>query len=104
MTELAVLLPLRIETRFPPGRLRLRVIPDEPWYTRHDPRVSEGELAALQRYLDALAAAVDDPARRQAWRELVTHTGGARAVFLLRTFVVPGPGGQDTVRPPTPDE
>jgi hypothetical protein len=104
MTELAVLLPLRIETRFPPGRLRLRVIPDEPWFTRHDPRVSEGELAALQRYLDALAAAADDPARRQAWRELVSHTGGARAVFLVRTFVVPGPGGQDTVRPPTPDE
>jgi hypothetical protein len=103
-TNFGVLLPVRIETRFLADRLRLRVVPDEPWYTRHDPRVSEGELAALQRYLDALASAADDAARRQAWRELVAHTGGARAVFLVRTFVVPGPGGQDTVRPPTPDE
>ena len=58
-----VLLPLRIETRFAPGLLRLRVVPDEPWFARHDPRVSAGELDAVGRYLDAPAAT--EPEREQ---------------------------------------
>ena len=94
-----VLLPVRIETRFGPGRLRVRVVPDEPWFTRHDPQVSTGELGALERYLAALGSAADEASRSQAWREFVAHVGGARGVFLIRTFVVTDPAGQPVVRP-----
>ncbi|HJV08831.1 MAG TPA: hypothetical protein VJ653_04095, partial [Acidimicrobiales bacterium] len=102
-TDVGVLLPVRIETRFDPGRLRLRVVPDEPWFVRHDPKYSEGELAALARYLEAVRAAPDAAAERQAWRELVAHVGGPRAVFLMRTAVVVN-GGQQQVRPMDPSE
>ncbi|MER5423919.1 hypothetical protein [Streptosporangium roseum] len=93
MSDIAVLLPVRIETRFKPGRLLVRVVPDEPWFARHDPRVSPGELEALERYLTGQAV------REQAWRELVGQVGGARAVYLVRNFVVLG-----AVRPVAPDE
>ncbi len=54
-----VLLPLRLETRFDDKRLRLRIIPDEPWFARHDPKASDGELVALERYVRAAAAGPD---------------------------------------------
>ncbi|MET9023770.1 hypothetical protein ABZV93_27730 [Actinopolymorpha sp. NPDC004070] len=103
-TTVGVMMPVRIETRFRPGRLLLRVVPDEPWFARHDDRVSQGEVDSLQRYLDALDAAGTEPERTQAWRELVTQVGGARAVFLLRTLVVTGPDGRPVLRPLDPDE
>ncbi|MCC2313608.1 hypothetical protein [Cellulomonas xiejunii] len=98
-----VLLPLRLETRFGPGVLRLRVIPDEPWFARHDPRVSAGELDAVQRYVDATTAATTDPLRDLAWRDLAAATGGARAVFLVRSVVVTAPDGAVTVRAIPPE-
>ena len=81
-----VLLPVRLETRFHPGQLFLRIVPDEPWFTSHDPRISDGELGALTRYVDAVQEPSDGASTAQAWRELVAQVGGARAVFLLRTF------------------
>lgn len=102
--ELGVLLPLRIETRFKDGALHLRVIPDEPWFTRHDPRISDGELTALRRFVRS-ANKAEGPAEIQvAWRELAVQTGAARAVFLHRRLVTVGPDGVRTVRAPTPDE
>ena len=94
-----VLLPVRIETRFLPGRLRIRVVPDEPWFARHDPTVPQGEVDALVRFIDATAMASTDADRRQAWREFVGQVGGARAVYLIRLLVVTGPDGQPAVRP-----
>ena len=87
----AVLLPLRLETRFQANRLRVRVIPDEPWYDRHDPLPSAAELAGLERYL---AAAGDDstrPEAREAWRVFAGQHGPGRATWLVRTFP-PDPG------------
>jgi len=101
---IGVLLPVRIETRFSPGRLRLRVVPDEPWFARHDPRVSAGELDALQRYIDALAAATTEAQREQAWRDLAVAVGGARAVWLVRTVVLTGPDGKRSLRTLAPGE
>ena len=63
-TDLGVLLPIRIETRFKNGDLWLRVVPDEPWFVRDDPRITPGELDALQRY----AAAPADPSPGRARR------------------------------------
>ncbi|MFC0678065.1 hypothetical protein ACFFGH_09440 [Lysobacter korlensis] len=101
--ELGVLLPVRIETRFRPGRLLVRVVPDEPWFTRHDPLVSEGELDALARYLDA-ARDADEPVRELAWRELVGQLSGPRAVFLMRTFTRLRADGAVVLRPADPAE
>lgn len=99
-----VLLPLRIETRFDPGTLRLRVVPDEPWFARHDARTSKGELEALERYVAAAAAAPDDASAAIAWGDLTAHVGGGRAVWLMRTFTVPNGGGGVVVsRPPEAD-
>jgi hypothetical protein len=82
MTEVGVLLPLRIETRFSGSTLRLRVVPDALWLTRHDPRPSEAELTALERYAPQ--------AGRPAWGELAAAVGAARAAFLVRTYVQDG--------------
>jgi hypothetical protein len=103
-TDVGVLLPLRIETRFRDGDLHLRVVPDEPWFVRDDPRISDGELTALRRYVDAANAADGDDAVQVAWRELAAHVGPARAVFLLRRFVTTDASGTATVRVPSPDD
>ncbi|WP_432513064.1 hypothetical protein [Kineococcus sp. SYSU DK001] len=102
--EVAVLLPLRIETRFKPGTLLLRVVPDEPWFTRHDDLVSEGELTALGRYLEAAAQAPDEATRGQAWRELAGQVGAPRAAFLVRSRAVARADGTVVVRPPAAGE
>lgn len=102
--EVGVLLPLRIETRFKDGALHLRVIPDEPWFTRDDPQVSDGEIDGLRRYVASVAVADGPAAVQVAWRELTGHLGPARAVFLHRRFVTEGPGSEVTVREPTPEE
>ena len=73
-----VLLPLRIETRFKPGQLLLRVVPDEPWFTGHDPAVTDGELELLRLYRGGGATP-------DAFRALVAAVGGPRAVYLIRS-------------------
>jgi hypothetical protein len=72
-----LLLPLRIETRFRPDQLWLRVVPDEPWFTGHDPSVTDGELELLRLYREAGATP-------DAFRALVSAVGGPRAVYLVR--------------------
>lgn len=102
--DVGVMLPLRIETRFDPGRLRLRIVPDEPWFVRHDPKYGEGEVTALTHYLDIVAVAASPAVAQQAWGELVAHVGGPRAVFLMRTAVVTDASGHQVVRPIDPSE
>ena len=94
-----VLLPLRLETRFDDKRLRLRIVPDEPWFARHDPKASDAELTLLERYVAASKGGPGDPATELAWAELVRTLGGGRAVWLARTFVQQAPGGAVVVRP-----
>ncbi|SFT98154.1 hypothetical protein SAMN05660657_04401 [Geodermatophilus amargosae] len=96
----AVLLPLRLETRFDGNKLRLRVIPDEPWFDRHDPLPSAAELRSLERFL---AVAGDDhkrPEARGAWRVFAAEHGPGRAAWLVRTFPPdPGLGSGRVARP-----
>ncbi|WP_405523536.1 hypothetical protein OG426_09855 [Streptomyces canus] len=101
--DVGVLLPLRIETRFRDGDLHLRVVPDEPWFVRHDARISRGELIALRRYISSGArpAAGPPPA---AWRELAAQVGAARAVYLHRTYVTDDGASGLHVRPLNPGE
>ncbi|WP_431676397.1 hypothetical protein [Kitasatospora sp. KL5] len=81
--DLGVLLPLRIETRFAGPTLRLRVVPDELWFTRHDPRPGAAEVTALKRY-------AADPGL-PAFRELASAVGAPRAAFLVRTYLTEDP-------------
>jgi hypothetical protein len=101
-TDLGVLLPIRIETRFKNGDLWLRVVPDEPWFVRDDPRITPGELDALQRY--AAAPAGPSPGVPAAWRDLAAQVGAPRAVYLHRTFITTAADGTLTVRIPAPAE
>jgi hypothetical protein len=94
VTDVGVLLPLRLETRFDGTRLRLRVVPDEPWFDRHDPLPSATELDGLDRYLTAAGGRPDDdPAAAAAWEVFARQHGPGRATWLLRSF-------PDATRPP----
>ena len=101
-TDLGVLLPIRIETRFKNGDLWLRVVPDEPWFVRDDPRITPGELDALRRY--AAAPAGPPSGVPAAWRDLAAQVGAPRAVYLHRTFITAAADGTLTVRTPAPAE
>jgi hypothetical protein len=106
-TDVGVMLPLRIETRFDTvdDTVRILVVPDEPWLSRHDPRVSAGEMDMVERYVAAVGGTAptgSDPP--PAWSELVAAAGGARAAWLIRTYVEVGDGGSLTVLRPPEDE
>ncbi len=125
-TQIGVLLPARLETRFvaPPGvnehgqpgdrwRLKIAVIPDEPWMNRHSDVVSSGEADRLR----SLWATLEDALRRReqpvtvdvlrqalrnseegrvAFRLLAQQVGAARAWWLATRFSPddPPPTGQ----------
>ena len=104
---IGVLLPLRLETRFDGTRLRLRVIPDEPWFDRHDPLPTAVELDDLERFLTTVdGAPISDrasPKVHAAWQEFATSHGPGRATWLVRTFPdrgERGPDGRRRVRRP----
>ena len=103
-TDLGVLLPVRLETRFKNGDLWLRVVPDEPWFVHDDPRITPGELAALQGYV-AVAPA---PAANDTTSAPIINTRAAATDFVMGNrlgFMMspglparPGAGRQETGR------
>ncbi len=92
-----VLLPVRIETAFDPHaggcRLRLIVIPDVPWFDRHDDSVRAQELDALDVAWRDAAGDFTTAAGRAAFNHLAHAYGGARAAWLARQF--PAQAGAD---------
>ena len=96
---IGVLLPLRLETRFDGTRLRLRVIPDEPWFDRHDPLPTALELGDLERFLTVVdGEPISDrasPKVRAAWEVFATRHTPGRATWLVRTFPESGERGPD---------
>jgi hypothetical protein len=109
---IGVMLPARLETRFypptpnePEWRLRLRIIPDEPFIDRHDPRMSEFEAQSVDRLLAALpkgrllSKSTRDDARCQVlWQQFADLHGGPRAAWLVRQRVA----GAGEARRPAP--
>ncbi|MFC6064374.1 hypothetical protein [Streptomyces ochraceiscleroticus] len=85
-TTVGVLLPVRIETRFDDSRLRVLIVPDEPWFDRHDPLPGPAELDLLERYVAVAGDNPGAPSARQAWRTFASQVGGGRATWLVRTF------------------
>ncbi|KGN39775.1 hypothetical protein N801_19045 [Knoellia aerolata DSM 18566] len=106
MTGIEVLAPLRLETRFvaPQDRddgvaqwmLRLRVFPDEFSIRRGGEPPSPDELDRVEDVVGSLAAQtpLDVPA---AFASLAAAVGGARALWLWRSFVVDDGSGVLTV-------
>ncbi len=93
--SIAVLLPLRLETRFDPGRLRVRVIPDGLWFASPNDRCSRSEAALVERFEAAMAAADGPEAQRAAFLDLARRVGGPRAAWLVRSrtrHALPLPG------------
>ena len=93
--ESAVLLPVRLETRFnvpgdgSPTRLRVLVVPDGCWFDRHQP-ASADELALLKPLLDAAGGKLVSgkelaPKVSAAFDELARKVGPGRALWLART-------------------
>jgi hypothetical protein len=103
MSDVGVLLPLRVETRFKNGDLWVRIVPDEPWFVREDPRITDDELLALRRYAAAPGDAGADGIP-SAWHSLAAQVTAPRAVFLHRRFISTAPDGSLVVRTPAPAE
>jgi hypothetical protein len=110
---IGVLLPARLETRFDPPagsagswRMRLRIVPDEPWLDSHEPVPTALELDTLDAFwAEAAGPGLGSPEGEAAWRRLAGAHGGGRAAWLTRTFPpVPGSEPPQVARPANPRE
>jgi hypothetical protein len=72
----ALLLPVRIETRFITTQLLVRIYPDRPSITSHEPRLTRAELEAGRAFATTSA-------RRDAWRQLAARFGPRRAAWIV---------------------
>jgi DNA uptake protein ComE-like DNA-binding protein len=81
----ALLLPLRLETRFKENELWLRIYPDQVSIHTHDPLLTQTEVDAGVAYFETLARSTEDE-RRSAWRQLSKLFGPARAAWIVKTF------------------
>ncbi|WP_437899929.1 hypothetical protein [Sorangium sp. So ce124] len=78
-----VLLPVRVETRFGPDQLRVRIYPDEIFADTHEPALTDAELADGQQYwVDVWRRSEDD--RKTAWRRLLQRNRAQRAAWIVR--------------------
>ncbi|WP_283138991.1 hypothetical protein [Rhizohabitans arisaemae] len=74
--------PVRVETRFTATELLIRIFPDDWAVDAHEPRPSESELGAVNRYRRVCHRA-DPITRLAAWRDLTDRIGPGRAAWLL---------------------
>jgi hypothetical protein len=94
----ALLLPMRLETRFIGNELLVRIYPDLVSINSHDPRFTQAELAAGRTYLNA-PADPEDP--KAAWRELARQFGPERAAWIVIELRRLGPGRVPLLKPET---
>ena len=90
------LFPVAIEARLEPGRLRLRVWPDNVCTSTHDPRLTETERDAATQYWRAEALATSEEQSLAAWRELAAGIGVTRAAWAARMLT---PTNRDALAP-----
>ena len=92
-----LLAPVRLETRFTPTELLVRVFPDEWAIEKFESKPSEAEIAALDAYWTARwAAGGREAPLRAAWQELATRVPAGRADWLLRGRVPANPNEEPT--------
>jgi len=82
-----LLLPVRLETRFLDGTLRVRIFPDQAHVTAHDPAVTADEEAGLRWYWEhRWPDRSSDTLADEAWDVLSGRFRPGRAGFLVRTY------------------
>ncbi|WP_055564263.1 hypothetical protein [Streptomyces atriruber] len=95
-----LLAPVRIETRFTPTELLIRVFPDEWAVDKFESRPTPAEIAALDAYWTARWAAARDPAAlRAARQELAGRIAPGRAAWLLGQRVPANPAEEPDAVP-----
>ncbi|OXM49352.1 hypothetical protein CFP71_30070 [Amycolatopsis thailandensis] len=78
--------PVRVETRFTPTHLLIRVFPDEWSVNKFEPRPTQAEVSALDAYWTAMWASGGQPVGEQAaWHQLVARIPAGRAGWLVRS-------------------
>lgn len=91
-TSPIVLFPVRLETRFDGGVLKVRVFPDEIFLDTHEVALTEEERGAAKSYYEELNEKNNE---RELWRDLVARFGAQRSAYILRqmlpVFGDPGP-------------
>jgi hypothetical protein len=91
-TEPIVLFPVRLETRFDGGVLKVRVFPDEVFLNTHETALTVAEYDAARNYYEKL----NDGSQTEAalWRDLIARFGVQRSAYILRQMLpVFGAGG-----------
>lgn len=107
----ALLLPLRIETRFGGSgsapELWVRIYPDQISVDTHDPRFTAAEVRSTQGYWSELWRTAPDDAEgaRRAFEGLARRYGGPRAAFLVQSpaLTPTNPGERPAVATPAPE-
>lgn len=81
------LLPVRLETRFVDGELRIRIFPDQIHLDAHEPELTDAEMEAGRAYWNAVWAATSegraDGGIEEAWAALATGKSPRRARWLV---------------------
>lgn len=90
-----LLAPVRLETRFTPTELLVRVFPDEWAVEKFEEKPTAAEIAALDAYWTARwAAGGRDELLQAAWQELAGRVPAGRAFWLLQTRTPANPADE----------
>ncbi|MEU0153565.1 hypothetical protein [Micromonospora fulviviridis] len=83
----AVLLPVRLETRFAGATLKIRVYPDQIHVDDHEPGLTAEEIAAGRAYWgDGQPGGPTGTPDEAAWSDLVRRFGAPRAGWIARVL------------------
>ena len=92
-----VLFPVRIETRFEPGFLDVRVFPDEILVSSHETALTPEEQDRAKEYYEELVSGTKE---EDLWRDLIARFGVQRSAYILRemlpTFGTPTDGSSSS--------
>ncbi|MFB7288716.1 hypothetical protein [Actinacidiphila glaucinigra] len=82
-----LLMPLRLETRFTPTELWVRIYPDQWAVDGFEDRLSDTEVVNATRFWASIfRAGGDEGMRRAAWRSLLASSGSGRAGWIIDRF------------------
>jgi hypothetical protein len=83
-SEPIVLFPVRLESRFDGGFLKLRVYPDEIFLNTHETALTVPEFDAAKDYYTKLN---DGTGEQALWRDMVSRFGVERSAYVLREML-----------------